>query len=127
MKRFLLILISAPIAGLFAGTLDIGARNGATAPPPASPLVEVGLGGAPVRSLAVSYTIGDPTPEEQLYLEFINRARANPAAEAVLMASINDPAVLSAYEEFLLDLDLMKAQITPLASAQPLAMNSKLT
>ena len=29
---------------------------------------------------AVPYSVGDPTPEEQLYIELINRARANPAA-----------------------------------------------
>ncbi len=33
-----------------------------------------------VRALTL-YDSGDPTPEEQLLLEYINRARANPTAE----------------------------------------------
>jgi uncharacterized protein YkwD len=41
------------------------------------------LAGAP-RAVAATqlYSQGDPTPEEQLMLQLVNRARANPAAEA---------------------------------------------
>ena len=43
------------------------------------------------------YDFGNPTAEEQLYLELINRARANPPAEGARLAATTDPDVLSAY------------------------------
>src|SRR5215208_4318672 len=39
----------------------------------------------------LQYSIGQPTDEEQLYLEFINRARANPPAEGARLAATADP------------------------------------
>jgi uncharacterized protein YkwD len=72
------------------------------------------------------YQIGEPTAEEQLYLEFINRARANPAAEALRLRNTTDPDVLAAYTGFAVDLDMMVAQISPLAASPPLAFNSNL-
>ncbi len=38
--------------------------------------------GSPRRHAVTAYDHGDPTAEEQLMLELVNRARANPAAEA---------------------------------------------
>lgn len=75
---------------------------------------------------AFRYLIGEPTTEEQLYLEFINRARANPAAEAQRLRNTTDPDVLAAYSALAVDLDLMVSQISPLAAAPPLAFNSNL-
>ena len=49
------------------------------------------------------YSIGQPTDEEQLYLEFINRSRANPPPEGVRLASTTDPYVLAAYEYFIVN------------------------
>ncbi len=59
-----------------------------------------------------SYSHGDPTPEEQLMLEIINRARANPVAEA---------------ERFGIDLNegIEAEPISP-APKQPLAFNGQL-
>jgi len=51
----------------------------------------------------VLYSIGQPTDEEQLYLEFINRSRANPPPEGVRLASTTDPYVLAAYEYFIVN------------------------
>ncbi len=72
------------------------------------------------------YSIGEPTDEEQLYLEYINRARANPAAQAVWLRDLTDPEVLNAYDYFQVDLNLMVQQISALAPAPPLAMNPRL-
>ncbi|MFI5263780.1 MAG: fibronectin type III domain-containing protein [Candidatus Kapaibacterium sp.] len=47
---------------------------------------------APQGQLDV-YSIGDPTPEEQLILELINQARANPKDEGVRLATTTDPDV----------------------------------
>src|SRR6476620_15457 len=48
-----------------------------------------------LSAAAVTYSIGDPTPEEQLYVEFINRARANPPAEGLRLAQTTDPDILA--------------------------------
>src|SRR5687768_17302166 len=45
------------------------------------------------RAAANLYSIGEPTPEEQLYVEMINRARANPVGEALIFATTTDPEV----------------------------------
>jgi hypothetical protein len=72
------------------------------------------------------YSIGNPTDEEQLYLELINRARANPAAEAQRLRNVTDPEILSAYTYFAVDLDLMVSQFATLSPAPPLSMNASL-
>src|SRR5215471_15099494 len=74
------------------------------APPPAPP-IETRTSGSqkpsPVpKGPLIQYSIGQPTDEEQLYLEYINRCRANPTAEGVLLANTTDPDVLSAYSFF---------------------------
>lgn len=69
------------------------------------------------------YSIGNPSPEATLYLELINRARANPAAEGVRLATTTDPDVLSAYNFFGVDLTLMQSEFAVIAAAPPLAFN----
>lgn len=69
------------------------------------------------------YDSGDPTDLEQLSLEYINRARANPQAEALFLALPNDPAILAAYGAFRVDTNLLIAQFADIQPSQPLAMN----
>jgi hypothetical protein len=52
-------------------------------------IVAVFLASAP--SAWAQYNSGNPTPAEQLVLELINRARANPTAEGTRLASFNPP------------------------------------
>lgn len=70
------------------------------------------------------YSIGDPTDNEQLYLELINRARANPPAEGVWLANLTDPDVVSAINYFNVDLGQMMTEFNAISPAQPLAFNS---
>src|SRR3954465_5630544 len=99
------------------------------APPPAPPIVE---GGAPFSlespnaSASQLYSIGQPTNEEQYYLELINRARVNPTAEGIRLAVTTDPNVLSSYNYFGVNLVLMQAQFALIAPAPPLSMNADL-
>jgi hypothetical protein len=102
------------------------------APPPAPP-IEVREGKLPPpppvsypKGGPTLYSIGQPTPEEQLYLEFINRSRAAPPAEGARLAVTTDPDVLSAYTYFNVDLALMQSQFNAIAAVPPLAMNSQL-
>src|SRR5581483_11721330 len=70
---------------------------------------------------------GQPTDEEQLYLELLNRMRANPTAEGIRLAASTDPDILSAYTRFGVDLNLMKLEFATNPPVPPLAMNAQLT
>ncbi|MEY2428983.1 MAG: hypothetical protein QOJ40_1868 [Verrucomicrobiota bacterium] len=72
------------------------------------------------------YSIGQPTDEEQLYLEYINRSRANPSAEGARLAATTDPQVLAAYAFFGVDLSLMQSEFNTNPPVPPLAMNVQL-
>jgi hypothetical protein len=74
----------------------------------------------------LQYSVGQPTDEEQLYLEFLNRARANPPAEGARLAATTEPDVLSAYNYFGVDLLLLQSQFQAIPATPPLAMNAQL-
>ncbi|MEX2091076.1 MAG: CAP domain-containing protein [Pirellulales bacterium] len=46
------------------------------------------------------WSIGDPSPHAQLYLEYVNRARADALVEAARLANETDADVVSAYNSF---------------------------
>jgi hypothetical protein len=79
--------------------------------------------GRTLAPAAQQYSIGNPTNEEQAYVEMINRARANPVAEGVIMATATDANVLQAYVVFGVNLVLMQAQLAAIPPLPPLAMN----
>src|SRR3954470_10237564 len=99
------------------------------APPPAPPVIS----SAPFSiepaepNTGQLYSIGDPTNEEQYYLELINRARANPTAEGVRLATTSDANVLAAYGSFGVNLVLMQSQFLLIPPAPPLSMNATLS
>jgi len=102
------------------------------APPPAPPIQTAPATPAasekPRRPLGLTvYSIGQPTDEEQLYLELLNRMRANPTAEGQRLATSDDPNILSAYAQFMVDLNLMQAEFATNPPVPPLAMNAQLT
>jgi hypothetical protein len=72
------------------------------------------------------WSIGQPTDEEQLYLEYINRSRANPPAEGIRLAFTTDPAVRAAYDYFGVDTNLLISQFNAISPVPPLAMNAQL-
>ncbi len=75
---------------------------------------------------ATVYSIGDPTDEEQALLENLNRARAYPQAEALLLKALTDPDVLEAYSYFGVNLNLMVSQYASIKVAPPLSFNVQL-
>ena len=99
------------------------------APPPAPPVIS---GGAPFSINSPDapagqlYSIGDPTNEEQYYLELINRARANPTAEGGRLATTTDANVIGAYTSFGVNLVLMQAQFALIPAQPPYSMNAAL-
>jgi Cysteine-rich secretory protein family len=98
------------------------------APPPAPPVVNgMPFSIEPAQSTAAQlYSIGEPTNEEQYYLELINRARATPPAEGIRLAAATDPDVRAAYNVFGVNLVLMQAQFALILPAPPLSMNATL-
>ena len=98
--------------------------------PPSPPAIVISTQSATepsYRTAATFYSIGEPTPEEQLYIEMINRARANPQGEALIFATTTDPEVLSNYEFFGVNLLLMQQQFAIIQPAPPVAPNAQLT
>src|ERR1700748_3135127 len=83
------------------------------------------LGGT-LAHAQVQYSIGDPTNDEQYYLELINRARANPTAEGIRLATTTDANVLGAYASFGVNLVLMQTQFVLIPPQPPLSMNATL-
>ncbi len=73
------------------------------------------------------YNFGNPSADEQLHIEFINRSRANPAAEGARLATTTDPDVVDAYGDFGVNLALMQTEFNAISAAPPLAPNANLT
>lgn len=86
---------------------------------PAAKPATVGLSAGPTL-----YSIGQPTDDEQLYLELINRARANPPQEGTWLFQLTDPNVLSAIDSFDVNLTLMVNEFNGIAPSQPLAFSA---
>ena len=79
------------------------------------------------------WSIGTPTATEVLYLEIINRARANARVEAARLAALTDPDVTRAYTFFRIDTANIPIQFIwyitngcMSGTAQPLAFDAKL-
>ena len=97
--------------------------------PPSQTRTTLTAAGAPALNAAppTPYSIGEPTAEEQLFLEYINRARAHPPAEGQRLKNTTDPDVRAAYAYFGVDLNLMASQFAALGPVPPVSMNAKLT
>jgi hypothetical protein len=127
-----LVHLCGPIELCQADTV-LGEKAGRThhAPPTPPPVAErtVPLDGMEAELSAASstlYSIGEPTDEEQLYLELLNRARLHPQAEARILRDTSDAAVQSAYRYFRVDLNLLISQFSSIPTVPPLSMNAKL-
>lgn len=72
------------------------------------------------------YSHGDPTPEEQLMLEMVNRARANPTEEGIRLMDTDDARVQSAYSYFNINKTATKAAFTAYPQRPPLAFHTDL-
>lgn len=72
------------------------------------------------------YDFGNPTAEEQQYIEHINRSRAFPSDEGAKFAATTDPGVLYNYGAWQVDLVMMQNEFNALPPQPPLAPNAKL-
>lgn len=73
------------------------------------------------------YNFGNPTADEQQYIEFINRSRANPPAEGARLAATTDPDVVFSYTFFGVDKAMLQSEFNLIPARQPLAPNVSLT
>lgn len=103
------------------------------APPPDPPVVInnqsfVGSQKGEIQAALTQYSIGDPTAEEQLILELINRARADANAEAQRLVATTDGDVLGSINFFGVNLGVVINQFKTLEQTlPPLSMNTQLT
>src|SRR5574341_1409800 len=82
--QLLLLLALAPLSAVRA--IEPIVPRPPQAPPEPPPILKTGPGSVvkqdpPGDDPAILWDIGQPTDEEQLYLEYINRSRADPPAE----------------------------------------------
>ncbi len=126
-SRFLLCM---PVLGLqiIAGPLPEFGELTFSAPPVPPPIERRDAAPAEghLHSAATVHSIGDPTPEEQLYIEFINRSRANPVAEAQIFVNTTDPATISSLDFFNVDTALLQQQFATNPPVPPVAPNAQL-
>ena len=83
----------------------------------------LGMLTVPCRGLTL-YDFGNPTADEQLYIELINRARADPAAEGKRIAATTDLDVLNSFSYFGVDLAMMQSEFNAIPAQPPLAPNA---
>ncbi|HUS34686.1 MAG TPA: hypothetical protein VM680_04970, partial [Verrucomicrobiae bacterium] len=83
---------------------------------------------APLAQAVVQYSIGDPTDDEQMHLELINRSRADANAEALRLIALSfiNTDVGEQFEAWQVDTNLMKAQFATNPPAGPLSFNANL-
>ena len=72
------------------------------------------------------YPQPNPSGDEQQMLELINRARANPPAEGIRLATVADPDILNNYAYFKVDTARLVSDFAGYAPTPPLAMNALL-
>lgn len=115
--------------------LNVAAQKATYAPTPPPMLVapekaKSSIGPVDIAQAAATFSIGDPTDEEQMYLELINRARANAIAEAdrlIALAATNQDVFDQFVTAWNVDVALMKAQFATNPPVPPLSFNAKLT
>jgi uncharacterized protein YkwD len=136
----LLLILSGPLAPdcAFGDTIFLTESESLRHAPPPPPPIQYRTNQSadlPSKSVRLStvpagltlYSIGNPTDEEQLYLEFINRARMNPLAEGLRFQTTTDAEILDDYDFFGVDLKRMVAQFQAIPPVPPLSMNARLT
>lgn len=99
------------------------------AAPPARPMEERSAPVVAGRVLAgdAPYSIGEPTDEEQWYVELINRARADPAAEGLRLVNTDDPRVVSAMNFFAVNRQAVVDAFAAMSPAPPVVVHPQLT
>ncbi len=80
----------------------------------------------PLAVFAQEYSHGDPTDEEQLMLELINRARSDPKAEGIRLMDTDDGSVQQAYTYWQIDKQKTKTAFGTYPVRPPLAFHPAL-
>lgn len=118
------LLLAFAVAGVPGALADFHAPP---SPPVFSQVPPAATGRAAPASGGDRYLIGDPTDEEQMYLELVNRTRADPKAEGERLAATKDPDIVETYGFFGVDLAKLRTDLAALVPAQPLAFEPRLS
>lgn len=133
----ILFVVSGFAIGISGGEYSSGQREpGAPVENPeivviSEPIVPPIPQSSPVRQAASqNYDFGPISPDEQMYLELINRARKDPISEAKRFETTEDSQILFALEFFGTDLGLLRQDpdhgFQTFSVTQPLAPNRQL-
>jgi len=113
------LLLAAP------PTVELVPPAVSSAPPSQPPLRQEVADGGRVSAQAATqvYSIGQPTDEEQLYVELLNRSRLFPAQEVELLINSPDASIQNNLNFFGTDRNLLIQQFRALTPVPPLAFN----
>ncbi|MBK9246796.1 MAG: CAP domain-containing protein [Ignavibacteria bacterium] len=75
---------------------------------------------------ATLYSHGDPTPIEQVLLEYINRARANPKDEGIRIYNTTDPYILSNASRCGVNMKTVRDEFATYPVKPPIAFNKNI-
>ncbi len=92
--------------------------------PGAEPRIDDGM--PATAAPTVAYSHGDPTSAEQLMLEMVNRARLDPAAEGVRLASVTNADILGAYDYYGVSTNQLIDDFAGYPARPPIAFNAEL-
>lgn len=128
--------LSIAVMALFAGTASAAPRAPAQdppgvtqtfAPPEASRHFAASAAGAQIEwMLHKSADSAHPNGDEQSLLWLMNRARQDPAAEGVFLASVDDSRVQSALGYFHVNIDVLLQEFAAIAAKPPAAFDARL-
>jgi hypothetical protein len=81
----------------------------------------------PARAAGTTlYSIGQPTADEQLYLELLNRTRADALTEALRLANTTNPDILAAYQFFGVDRQKFVDDTAGYPAVQPVSFEARI-
>jgi uncharacterized protein YkwD len=101
-------------------------------PKAAPPAITISRTPEPTRGTAAPagpllYSIGDPTDEEQYFLELLNYSRLNPAAQGVALATQSGPDVTNTLAYYKIDPQALATSFSTIPPAPPLSFAAELT
>lgn len=110
-------------------TIELVPPAVSAAPPSQPPVRQEHAGGGRLSAQAATqvYSIGQPTDEEQLYVELLNRSRRFPAQEVEILINSPDASIQNNLNFFNTDRNLLIEQFRALTPVPPLALNPLLS
>lgn len=134
-RTFIIAFTVVAVISMVCGSLSAQSQRSHQFPqqnPPSISRVVTNVQDVPVKTSEIlmapstPYSHGDPTAMEQLNLEYINQARANPVEEGNRLVNTPDGDVQGAISFFNISKSLVQQQFSTYPARAPLAFNAQL-